>query len=81
MEPSYRDRIMVAIVIVGVFCFALTPALYLISRALHWETALQVVEIIFFPSFVLFGAGALFAYRRSQARRALLDQDHRNGQF
>jgi hypothetical protein len=75
MGPSLRDRIIIAILIIGVCCFALTPAIYLMFRALHWEQGLRVLEFGFFPSFLLFGSAALFAYRRHQARRALLDDD------
>lgn len=75
MRPSLRDRIMIAILIIGVCCFALTPALYLMFRALQWEQGLRVLELGFFPSFLLFGSAALLAYRRHQARRALLDYD------
>ncbi len=66
---------MIAVLIVGVCCFALTPALYLMFRALQWEQALRILEAVFFPSFLLFGMAALFAYRRAQARRAFLDPD------
>jgi len=75
MGPSLRDRIIIAILIIGVGCFALTPAMYLMFRALHWEQGLRVLELGFFPSFLLFGSAALLAYRRHQARRALLDYD------
>lgn len=67
---SYRDVCLVAILIAGVCYFALTPALYLIFRALHWERALLAVEAAFFPTFLLFGMAALLAYRRSRARQA-----------
>lgn len=43
--------------------------MYLVFRALRWQQALSILEATFFPSFILFGTGALFAYRRSQARR------------
>ena len=69
MELSLRHRITIGILIVGVCFFALTPAMYLVFRALRWQQALSVLEAAFFPSFILFGAGALFAYRRGQARR------------
>jgi hypothetical protein len=75
MGPSLRDRITIAIIILGVCCFALTPAIYLVFRALHWERGLRVVELGFFPSFLLFGYAALLAYRRNQARRALLEYE------
>jgi len=75
MGPSLRDRIIIAILIIGVCCFALTPAMYLMFRALHWEQGLRMLELGFFPSFLLFGSAALLAYRRHQARRALLDYD------
>jgi hypothetical protein len=69
MEVSWRHRITIGVLIVGVCCFALTPAMYLVFRALRWQQALSILEATFFPSFILFGTGALFAYRRSQARR------------
>lgn len=81
MKSLYRDRLIVAVLILGVCCFALTPALYLVSRALHWDATLEFVEILFFPSFLLFGAGGLFAYRRNKARRQLRDEEPPNDQF
>lgn len=75
MELSWRHRITIGVLIVGVCCFALTPAMYLVFRALRWQQALIILEATFFPSFILFGMGALYAYRRSQARRMLSADD------
>ncbi len=75
MEPSLQDRIVVIILIIGVGCFALIPAFYLLFRALQWDGGLRVLELAFFPLFLLFGAGALFAFRRRQARQAEIDAE------
>ncbi len=65
----YRDRIIVAVLIVGVCCFSLLPAMYLVFRAWQWQVALQIIELVFFPLFVIFAMAAWLAYRRNQARR------------
>jgi type VI protein secretion system component VasK len=65
----YRDRIIVAVLIVGVCCFSLLPAAYLVFRAWQWQRALAIIELIFFPLFVVFASAAWLAYRRHQARR------------
>ncbi len=65
----YRDRIIIAILIVGVCCFSLLPATYLVFRAWQWQEALAIIELIFFPLFVIFAMAAWLAYRRNQARR------------
>lgn len=65
----YRDRIIIAVLIIGVCCFSLLPAAYLMLRAWQWEQALAIIELIFFPLFVIFAMAAWLAYRRSQARR------------
>jgi hypothetical protein len=65
----YRDRIIVAVLIVGVCCFTLLPAAYLVLRAWQWHRALAIIELIFFPLFVIFASAAWLAYRRHQARR------------
>ncbi|ETX01732.1 MAG: hypothetical protein ETSY1_06195 [Candidatus Entotheonella factor] len=65
----YRDRIIIAVLIIGVCCFSLLPAAYLILRAWQWEQALAIIELIFFPLFVIFAMAAWLAYRRNQARR------------
>ena len=69
-RPSYRDVLIIAILIVGVFCFALMPTLYVVFRALQWEKALQLVEAAFFPAFLLFGMAAWLVYRHRGARHA-----------
>lgn len=74
-QASYRDICVIAVLIVGVCCFALTPAMYMIFRALQWEQALRIVEAAFFPAFLLFGVAALLAYQRNRARQALWDDD------
>lgn len=65
----YRDRIIIAVLIVGVCCFALLPATYLVFRAWQWQQALAIIELVFFPLFVIFATAAWLAYRRNQARR------------
>jgi hypothetical protein len=65
----YRDRIVIAALIVGVCCFSLLPATYLMFRAWQWQQALAIIELVFFPLFVVFAMGAWLAYRRHQARR------------
>ncbi len=71
----YRDRIVVAILIVGVCCFSLLPATYLVFRAWQWQQALAIIELIFFPLFVVFAMAAWLAYRRNQARRMAWHDD------
>lgn len=75
MTVSWRHRIVIGVLIVGVGGFALTPAAYLVLRAWRLERALHILEIIFFPLFILFGTGALLAYRRSRARHTLSTDD------
>ncbi len=65
----YRDRIVVAVLILGVCGFSLLPAMYLVFRAWQWQSALQIMELVFFPLFVIFAMAAWLAYRRNQARR------------
>jgi hypothetical protein len=69
----YRDRIIIAVLIVGVCCFTLLPAAYLVLRAWQWHQALAIIELIFFPLFVIFASAAWLAYRRHQARRRQWD--------
>jgi hypothetical protein len=70
----YRDRIIIAVLIIGVCGFSLLPAAYLMFRAWQWDQALAVLELIFFPLFVMFAMGAWLAYSRHRARR-LHDND------
>jgi hypothetical protein len=65
----YRDRIVIAVLIIGVCCFSLLPAAYLVLRAWQWHEALAIIELLFFPLFVVFAAAAWLAYRHHQARR------------
>ena len=65
----YRDRIIIAVLIVGVCGFTLLPATYLVLRAWQWHQALEIIELVFFPLFVIFASAAWLAYRRHQARR------------
>ena len=74
-RPACRDVCLVAILIVGVCCFALTPILYLLCRAWQWEQARLLVEAAFFPVSLLFGTAALLAYRRSKARNRYGDDN------
>lgn len=69
-RASSRDVCLVALLVIGVCGFTLTPTLYLVFRALRWERALLLVETAFFPAFLLFGMAALWAYQRSRARQA-----------
>ena len=75
MTLSWRHRIMIGVLIVGVGCFALAPAVYLVFRAWHLERALHILEVIFFPLFILFGTGALVAYYRCRTRHPLSTDD------
>ena len=70
----YRDRIIIAVLIIGVCGFSLLPAAYLMLRAWQWHQALAILELIFFPLFIMFAMGAWVAYRRQQARRLHDDQ-------
>jgi len=72
---AYRDRIIIAVLIVGVCCFTLSPAAYLVFRAWQWHRALAILELVFFPLFVVFAMAAWLAYRRHQARH-LQAYDH-----
>jgi hypothetical protein len=74
-RPPSRHVCLIAILIIGVCGFTLTPTLYLVFRALHWEHALLLVEAAFFPAFFLFGMAALLAYQRSRARQARWHDD------
>jgi hypothetical protein len=65
----YRDRIIIAVLIVGVCGFTLLPAAYLVLRAWQWHQALAIIELISFPLFVIFASAAWLAYRRHRARR------------
>lgn len=76
-RPTGRDVCLIVILIVGVCGFALTPTLYLLCRAWHWEHAQELVEAAFFPVFLLFGTAALLAYRRSKIRSLAGDDDPR----
>ncbi len=76
----YRDRIIIAVLIVGVCCFSLLPATYLVLRAWQWQQALAIIELIFFPLFVVFAMAAWLAYRRSQARRMQWHHDDAPGE-
>jgi hypothetical protein len=71
----WREVAVIAILIVGVCCFALTPAMYLMFRALQWERAVRVVEALFPPALLLFAIAALLTYRRHKARRAMAQDD------
>lgn len=75
----YRDRIIIAILIAGVCGFSLLPAAYLVLRAWQWQEALAIIELIFFPLFVLFAMAAWLAYRRNQARRQQWPHDDAPG--
>lgn len=65
----YRDRIIIAVLIVGVCCFSLLPATYLVLRAWQWHRALAILELVFSPLLVVFVMAAWLAYRRHQAGR------------
>lgn len=65
----YRDRIIIAVLIVGVCCFSVLPAAYLVFRAWQWQQALEILEVVSLPLFVAFATAAWLAYRRNQARR------------
>ncbi len=71
----YRDRIVIAVLIVGVCCFTLLPAAYLVLRAWQWQQGLAILELVSLPLFVIFGTAAWLAYRRNQERRMHWDDD------
>lgn len=75
----YRDRIIIAVLILGVCGFSLLPAMYLIFRAWQWHQAIQIIELVFFPLFVIFAMAAWLAYRRNQARRMQWHHDDAMG--
>ena len=70
----YRDRIIIAVLIIGVCGFSLLPAAYFMFRAMQWHQALAILELVFFPLFVTFAMGAWLAYSRHRARR-MRDED------
>jgi hypothetical protein len=69
---SYRDIVVIGILIGGVCCFTLMPAMYLAFHALQWTWATRIVEAAFLPSLVLSVLAGLLAYKRVQARRILM---------
>jgi len=75
----YRDRIIIAVLIVGVCCFSLLPVAYLMCRAWQWPRALAIIELISFPLFVVFAMAAWLAYRRNQVRRMQWHHDEALG--
>jgi small-conductance mechanosensitive channel len=72
---SYLDILVIGTLIVVVCFFTLTPAMYLVFQALQWAWAIRIVEEAFLPSLFLSIAAGLLAYRRAQARQALLERD------
>jgi hypothetical protein len=72
---SYLDILVIGTLIVVVCFFTLTPAMYLVFHALQWAWAIRIVEDAFLPSLFLSVAAGLLAYRRAQARQALLERD------
>jgi hypothetical protein len=72
---SYSDILVIGTLIVAVCFFTLTPAMYLVFQALQWAWAIRFVEKAFFPSLFLSIAAGLLAYKRAQARQALLERD------
>jgi hypothetical protein len=79
--PSYREILVISLLIIGVGLLALMPALYLVFHALQWQGALFILELLFPPALCLGGLGALLAYQRSKARQAALaDSAHPQGE-
>lgn len=72
---SYRDAFVIGTLIVVVCFFTLTPAMYLVFQALQWTWAIRIVEGAFLPSLFLSVAAGLLAYKRAQARQALMERD------
>jgi ABC-type sulfate transport system permease component len=72
---SYADILVIGTLIVVVCFFTLTPAMYLVFHALQWAWAIRLVEEAFLPSLFLSVAAGLLAYKRAQARQALLERD------
>jgi hypothetical protein len=72
---SYLDILVIGTLIVVVCFFTLTPAMYLVFQALQWTWAIRIVEEAFLPLLFLSIAAGLLAYRRAQARQALLERD------
>jgi Kef-type K+ transport system membrane component KefB len=75
---SPRDVFIVTILIAGVCFLTLTPAMYLAFQALRWTWATRLVEGAFMPALFLTVLAGLIAYKRAQARRALLNSDDSN---
>ncbi len=62
---SYREVLVIG-VLIGSVCFvALSPALYLIFHALRWQGALRLVEAAFLPALLLAIAAYLMTSRRA----------------
>ena len=72
---SFRDIIVVSILLVGVCFLTLMPALYLAFQAMQWTWATRLVEGAFLPSLFLSVLAGLLAYKRIQARRTLMESD------
>ena len=49
--------------------------MYLVFQALQWAWAIRLVEEAFLPSLLLSVAAGLLAYKRAQARQALMERD------
>ena len=70
---SYRDVVVIGILIGGVCFFTLTPAMYLAFRAWQWPWATRLVEAAFLPSLFLSVVAGFLAYKRAQARRMVIE--------
>jgi uncharacterized membrane protein YfcA len=71
LRTSYRDVLIIGVLIGGVCFVTLTPAMYLVFHALQWEGALRIVETVFLPALLLAVTACLLAYQHARARRAL----------
>jgi hypothetical protein len=70
---SYRDVVVISILIGGVCFFTLTPAMYLVFRAWQWPWATRLVEATFLPSLFLSVVAGFLAYKRAQVRRMMIE--------
>jgi hypothetical protein len=72
---SYRDVLVISVLIIGVCLLTLMPTMYVISHALQWDRARRVLEFIFPPALILSGMAGLLAYQRARERRAMGQDD------
>ena len=77
-QTSYRQVVVISLLIGSVCFLTLTPAMYLAFHALQWHGAVQLVEAAFLPALLLSVAGGLLAYQRVRAHHPGLEPDASN---